>query len=321
MADHARVREYYEGNTRGFLRFGGASGRTGSLHRSLRLPGVTTSTQSIDAIHHILLGLLVDLGAVRPRQRRGGNGAKPALVADLGCGVGATMQWMFEHADVETVGITVSPYQAQVAEARLRSRGRVVEGSFTRGADLRRMAGDRALDAAIMIESFVHTAEPEALFRALSRQMKPEGVLIICDDMPTTRLLREIRSPSGRARLNRRLAADFRLGWQIAGFRSAREIVRLGAGTGWRLVQSLDLTEYVVTNRPRDYLARAAAGPARLMGLRGHWWQNVTGGAALQRLIRRRLVRYRLLVFEKVAPPSFSGSSGRGRPSRGRSRS
>ena len=242
-------------------------------------------------------------------------------MADLGCGVGATMQWLFEHADVETVGITVSPYQARVAEARLRSRGRVVEGSFTSRADLRRMAGGRELDAAIMIESFVHAADPEALFRALSRQMKPEGVLLICDDLPTARLLRETRSRSGRARLNRRLAADFGRGWQIAGFRSAREIARIGAGTGWRLVRSLDLTEYVVTSRPRDYLARAAAGPARLMGLRGHWWQNVTGGAALQRLIRRRLVGYRLLVFEKASTPSFSDSSVRARPSSGKTRS
>ncbi len=301
MADRHAVREYYEGNTRKFLRFGGASARTGSLHRSLRLPGVTTPTQAIDAIHHLILDVLVDLGVTGRRQRAGGDGGmRRALVADLGCGVGATMQWLFEHADVETLGITVSPYQARVAETRLRSRGRVVEGSFTSDADLHRMTGGRALDAAIMIESFVHTAEPHALFRALSRHVRSKGVLLICDDLPTARLLREMRSPGGLARLNRRLAADFRRGWQIAGFRSVLEIARLAAGSGWRLVRSTDLTEYVVTNRPRDYLARAAAGPARLVRLRGHWWRNVTGGAALQRLIRRRLLRYRLLVLEKT---------------------
>ena len=229
------------------------------------------------------------------------------------------MVWLMAHADVEATGITLSPYQASLARTRLSGRASVTasvtvtRGSFTSEADLRRMADGRTLDAACMIESCVHADRIDALFESLGTVMRPDGVLIICDDVPTARLLRQIATqPSGdtslpgHVRLNRRLAADFRWGWHINTFQSVGHFAASGERTGWRLEHSTDLTKYVVTSRPRDVAARIASVPARLVRARASWWRNVIGGSALQRLIRRRLVGYRVLVFRRTGSLSDS---------------
>lgn len=309
------VRAYYDSITRSFLRAGGATARTGSLHRCLRVPGARTRTDQINAVHIVIRDLIN-----RYTDRSAGTGESP-LVADLGCGVGATMAWMRDRAGFEPVGITLSDVQARIAESRFGRRA-VVTGSFTDVDDLRAMTGGRPVSAAYMIESFVHTSDAQALFSAVGAVGRPGSLLVICDDFPTARLARmtgEItpetaggngapaESASGRIapadrggarlRLNRRLAADFQAGWHIHSFRTAGVIAGLARAAGWELVESVDLSRWVVTNRPRDLAARASAGPARRLGLRASWWENVVGGGALQRLIRRRLVEYRVLVF------------------------
>ena len=310
------VRNYYDGNTARFLRFGGAGSSGGRFHRLLRMPGVRTPAEAADAVHHVLLAVLAECGIVGDRAGAGGPppGVRTAsasapprpLVADLGCGVGATMEWLVGSAEVDAVGITLSPRQAALARVRLAGRAAVVTGSFTSASDLRRMAGGRALDAAVMIESFVHADGVRSLFDALTPLVAPGGVLVICDDLPAPRLLRQLESARARptreprsVRRNRRLAVDFRWGWHVNTFLGAGGIEAEGRRAGWRLVRSVDLSRYVVTDRPRDAAARLAAGPARFLGLRSSWWRNVIGGSALGHLARRGLVEYRVLVFER----------------------
>ncbi len=310
------VQDYYEANTRRFLRYGGAGAATGSLHRSLRMPGAGNARGEINAVHQVLLDQLATLGIVPPvlpsRELR-----PSPRVADLGCGVGATMQWLVERAGVEAAGITLSPVQTAIASARMPPGCRVVTGSFTDAGDLRRMTRGRTVNAAYMIESFAHTGDPAAVFRSLQEITVPGSALLICDDFPTERLLRDTSEPAPdagphrkrivapparsrppeRSRLNRRLARDFRRGWRIHGFESVRNTAALAERNGWRLIRTVDLTEFVVTTRLRDYVARSAAIPARVFGTNRAWWANVVGGAALQRLIRRRLVRYAMIVL------------------------
>jgi hypothetical protein len=182
----------------------------------------------------------------------------------------------------------------------------VHEGSFLSGDDIRRACGDRQADAAYMIESFVHAEHPELLFGHMSERLAPGGVLVICDDFPTPGLVDQLsrtgdlRRPAGTAqRINLRLAREFREGWHIRTFRSVPGVLDLAADHGLTAVNVIDLTPFVVTSRPRDLIARVSAPAARAAGLSTSFWQNVTGGSALQRLIRRRRVRYTVLVLRK----------------------
>ena len=62
----------------------------------------------------------------------------------------------------------------------------------------------------------------------------------------------------------------------------------------------MDLSAYVVVDRPRDYLLRLAAGPAAVLGLNSTRWQNIRGGNALQYLEKAGLMEYRLLTLRRV---------------------
>lgn len=313
------VRHYYNQNTRGFLRYGGSSKRTSNLHRSLRLPSLRGEDET-HAVHHLILdafarhGLFDEAGsaeadgerrATRSRRLPATRSARP-FVADLGCGVGASMQWMLSHAEVDIAGITVSEVQARIATARLGRHARVQTGSFSSQADIAGMTSGRRIDAAYMIESFVHADGPDRLFDILFRHSSPGALLIVCDDLPTRELLELTRS-DGRPRVPgagvrkraRLLAGEFRRGWHIHTFESPDDLARRAREHGWELAEETDLSRYVNTNRPRDAGARIFAPIARLLGLNGSFWQNIIGGGALQRLIRRGLVKYELLVFRR----------------------
>ena len=328
------VRAYYSQVTKAFLRASSSVRRTGSFHRSLRLPaGLVRSLERrgndggfraavaaeaaadgaadnatkaasgtpmpdpLNAVHHVLRGVLRRHGAL--------DVAKP-VIADLGCGIGATVDWLQRNTPADAVGITLSELQAAMAARRI-GAGKVVAGSFTNPRDLERMARGRGLHGAVMIESFVHTDEPERLFGALAGYSFPGAVLVIVDDLPTERLAQLSAVPHGRhgrAEQRRRgeyhrLVEDFRRGWHVHSFLPPRSIADMAAAAEWDMVETMDLSDYIIRNRPRDLLARAAAGPARAFGLPGAWWQNVVGGSALQRLSHRGALRYQLLVLRK----------------------
>jgi SAM-dependent methyltransferase len=243
------------------------------------------------AIHTLLYRLLEERSVI--------NGTRRSCVADLGCGVGATMEWFCDHAAIEMCGITLSPVQAELAATRLKGRGRVVTGSYTNPEDLERLAKGRLLDAAYMIESFVHGDAPDALLAGVAARTRPGGLLLICDDFPTPRLMAQLDGDHGDASL-RRMVADFRRGWHIHTFLPVEALGDAARRHGWQVSTVIDLSPYVVTDRPRDLAARMSAPVARLLRLRSPWWQNVVGGSALQRLGRRGLLTYQVVVFERA---------------------
>lgn len=293
------VQDYYNRLTRAFLRVGGATRRTGSLHRSLRLPRGTRTVPPITAVDALILEAFRRNGVLTADRQAE---ERPPLIGDLGCGVGASMAWMQGETDARFAGITLSPVQADEAGRRLRPGTAVCAGRYDDPDDLRRMTNGESLDGAYMIESFVHAENPPAVFEALADRMRPGGLLVICDDLPSERLLQAIESSTpaegpfehGRSIA---LASEFRTGWHINAFLSPERLLSAARPHGWNLVEELDLSPFVMRYRPRDLVARMGRFAALALRLTGRWWENVRGGSALQRLIHRRAVRYRLLVL------------------------
>jgi hypothetical protein len=213
---------------------------------------------------------------------------------------------MLTHTGVDAVGITLSEVQARIARDKLGSDAAVHTGSFASSNDLASMTGDRLIDASYMIESLVHTDHPEVTLDAVCRQTVQGGLLVVCDDFPSELLMEIVRggddeiaeTQQGNASV-RRLAKEFREGWHINTFQTVRQLVEIAARCGWSFVEETDLSKFVVTSRPRDIGARVFALVARHLKLHGSFWQNVSGGGALQRLIRRGFVRYEILVLRR----------------------
>jgi hypothetical protein len=213
---------------------------------------------------------------------------------------------MVKRTNVKAVGITLSEVQAGIARDKLGTDAVVHTGSFASLDDLASMTGDSLIDASYMIESLVHTDQPEVTLDAVYRQTVRGGLLVVCDDFPSELLMEIIRGSNGEiaeaqqgnARV-RRLAKEFREGWHINTFQTVRQLVEIAARCGWSFVEETDLSRFVVTSRPRDIGARVFALVARYLKLHGSFWQNISGGGALQQLIRRGFVRYKILVLRR----------------------
>ncbi|TVR66399.1 MAG: class I SAM-dependent methyltransferase [Spirochaetaceae bacterium] len=299
------VRDYYEGNTRSFLRPWRSSSSTGAIHRALWAPGVRNRIEAMHYIHELILEQLLAGGipaAHRPEDTP--PPGSPPLLVDLGCGVGASLAYLRGRVHASLAGITLSEVQADLARKRLtrdsdpESTGALVlAGDFMRAETLESVLharGVEAISAAWMIESFVHAPDADALLRNVADHMRSGGVLMICDDLPTDDLAGSSQRP-----IYSRWIAEFRRGWHVQTWLSGGELARRASTAGFTLVDRKDLSSYVRTSPLRGMPVHLAAAAGRIIGATSPAWSNIRGGSALQNLSRTGLVRYQLLTFRR----------------------
>ena len=281
----AQVRQYYDRNSVRFQRLGHGGA---AMHRAVWAPGVATQAGAFTYVEEAVLRLLADVPAPR--------------VVDLGCGVGASLQYLARRrADLRGDGVTISPEQAKMAsalitQAGLAERVRIREGDFlTPPADL------GGADLAFSIEAFVHGPDPAGYLRSAAGMLRPGGLLVVCDDLLT---------PSG-ATATPRLAPrldTFRRGWRVASLVTVEHLAELAATAGLTLTDDRDLTPYLQLRRPRDRAIGVFVAATRRFPRRSDYWWSLAGGDALQRCLAADLIAYRLLTFRQEPDPALVGS-------------
>ncbi len=273
-----RVRRYYDRNAAAFERLGQGGA---SIHRAVWGPGVQTREAAFHHVDDLLLDILSSV------DRR-------ADVVDLGCGLGASLLYLAEHADISGDGITLSPVQAAragelIARAGAADRVRVREGDYL--ALPEDLAGQA--DLTFSIEAFLHSPDADGYFREAARSLRPGGRLAICDDFLAS------KSPPASARAARRLD-EFRDGWHASSLITVSQVRTLAAAHGLTLVRDIDLTPYLELRRTRDRWISALVAAGRPLRLSGEYWQSLVGGDALQWVLLHDLVEYRFLEFERL---------------------
>lgn len=268
------VRDYYEANTRRFVRLG--HGGT-SIHRAVWGPGVTTRDGAIHWIDDFVVSELRGL----PDARR---------ILDLGCGVGASLLYVATRLDVEAVGVTLSRTQVELARelfaaAKVAPRVRCEVGDFE---ELDPAFSD--FDLAFSIEAFVQCSRPQRFFASAARALRPGGRLILCDDFVE-------RSP--RSSREERWLANFREGWRAGALMQVDRARELASTAGLLMTRDLGLTEYLELFRPRDILARGLLALTGSLRLDGPYLASLRGGDALQRALRSGVLGYRVLIFAR----------------------
>ncbi len=272
------VREYYEANTRRFLRFG-QGGQVGVIHRAVWGPGVQTRAQALNHVHDRLLEL------VTPQTQR---------ILDLGCGVGASLEYLAKRSDVTGTGVTLSPRQVQLAtrrfaDAGLHDRLQCLQADFTKLPE-----EIEAVDLAYGIESFVHSPAPDPFFAEAARLVRPGGLLVVCDDFASERVEEDRLSPR-----EARWVREFRAGWHVDSLLSPRSAGAIANEHGFDLENDDDLTADLELRRPRDRVITALVRLGRNIPTRSPWWLNMLGGNALQMALSRRLFTYRFMVWKR----------------------
>lgn len=276
------VADYYDSNTRRFLKFGRLGGM-GVVHRGVWGPGVADAEA---AAHYVHDRIVADLRSTPGPLEQG---------IDLGCGVGASMVRIGEQLGASISGITISATQAEIAHDRLTrlppesaNRYAVKAGDFCK-AQAYESLPETSVDFAYFIESFVHATDTAELWRLVSSRLRPGARVYICDDF----LGLAPEGPSERIILD-----NYRRGWHINTLISPGELESLLREHGVVRENSINLTPHLKLNRFRDRMIRLAVPLLRPVGRDRPWWDNMLGGDALQRALSKDLIHYRLEIFE-----------------------
>jgi SAM-dependent methyltransferase len=244
-----------------------------TVHRGLADP-LAEGRPTTSRLHDVIAA---ELGEVRsPR------------VLDAGCGLGGTMLALARRWGGSYIGVTLSEKQAAIArdaiardglgtsiEVQIRSYDDPPAGPF---------------DVVVAIESLLHSADPEVSLAAFTRVLAKAGRLVIVDDMPVA------------AAANHADLEAFRSGWHCGALWTREQYLQAFERHGLRLERERDLTDDC---RPRplariNALMRLTRIARRLprrdlqLVMDSHY-----GGLALERLLRRSLIRYRLLIARK----------------------
>jgi tocopherol O-methyltransferase len=124
-----------------------------------------TGRESPEEAADALVRLVAQRLAPRPGQQ----------LCDIGCGYGATGAYLARHFGVGVTGLTLSPVQAGVAQAR-----RAPGFQCLRRDWLDNGLGDQSFDHAYAIESSEHRVDKARFFTEAWRVLRPGGRLVVC---------------------------------------------------------------------------------------------------------------------------------------------
>jgi SAM-dependent methyltransferase len=249
-----------------------------TVHR--RLTPEAAGMAPADVVHERILAALGPIGTPR--------------VIDAGCGNGATTLYLHARIGGRYDGLTLSPVQRVRAE---REAQRVHADRHCRfhlrsyDADLSDLVPGGA-DLVVAIESLAHSPAPARTLANLAACLCKAGRLAIVDDMPADRLSDDDPDLAG-----------FRAGWNCPAIARRRALVAALSAAGLSIERDEDLTGRVMQRRPAmlDGLIRANALGRRVLGRTGaaQLLASFHGGLMLERLYRRGLMEYRLLVARR----------------------
>ena len=133
------------------------------VHHGYWLTGSETVEQAVTA----LVDLLADRLDLHPGQK----------LCDIGCGYGATAQYLASRHNLHVTGMTVSGAQAEQARTRVAPSGNV---SIQHRDWLENGLAANSFDRAYAIESSEHMPDKQRFFDEAFRTLKPGGLFAVC---------------------------------------------------------------------------------------------------------------------------------------------
>jgi SAM-dependent methyltransferase len=281
------IRRYYDQNTKLFLSLG-SSPEAQTIHRALWAAGVTTLAQALNTSNELVLRAIHQLAQQRGLQR--------VCVADLGCGVGASLFYLLQKLDLPArgVGLTISHVQAQLAARMAAQHAHQLPNlpHFIE-ADFQAVPLAQDFDVAYSIEAFVHAPQPQRYLQQVARILKPGGRLVLIDDFL-----------AGAGGQNAPEAVGFWLreyqrGWHVPNLRRVNEIEAMAADYGLRLILQRTLTPLLRLRAMPNALAQAIVRAGQKLPQRHAIVPSLLGSIALQQCLKMGLIGYQQLLFER----------------------
>jgi SAM-dependent methyltransferase len=277
------VSQFYDDNTGLFLSLG--QGTEGTIHRAVWGPGVKNRVQAMAFVDSLVMRRLERLEA--------GDSDATLRVADLGCGVCASLCRIAKVMPIRGLGVTISDAQVELSKQRIAAAGLGAAVDCIKGDFCALPPGLEPVDLAFSIEAFVHAPSGPDYFRECARLIKPGGYLIVCDDF--------IRDPSFRSeRASAPWIERFRRGWVAPNIETETEACALAGAAGFTHVETIDLSPYLEMRRIRDYAAGALMRSFGWLPIEHNYWSMLYGGHALQIALKRRWIQHLFVVWRRL---------------------
>lgn len=280
------VTEYYDRNTKKFLRFG-HGGADLSIHRAVWGPGVTDRSGAMHFVDECIL-----------KTAKKNNTGR---FVDLGCGCGGSLIYMEQfYPAASYFGITISSVQKEWGERLINSlglhaslyTGSYLDRNFYRSVGVPRKKSESP-SLFFAVESFIHCPDPKRFFTVLEEATMPGDLLVICDDFI-------VRQPQhGR---QKRFLKEFISGWRAVNAMGPDRLLRLAEKHFFQIKEQSDFTSMLELSRPRDRLIRFIIPFLRIIGPKRPYFGNLLGGNALQRLLLEGNLGYRFIILERARP-------------------
>ena len=272
--------------------------RTASFIEPFGGEGVLRREQAFHFVHDLLQARIADGGAQR--------------ILDLGCGVGASLEYILRGKALSGFGVTNSAVQAQLARERLGDRASIAELDFC-SAPL-----PAPIDLAFGIESFAQAPDAAAFFENVAKSLAAGGYLVLCDDFLADFLADDAPNadapnadapnadaPNADAPNDDAPDADddrwvreLRRGWQASSLLHREAVDALAASHGLELVEDRDLTAFLELDRPRDRVLGLLIALTRPFVSMSARLESHLGGNALRQCLKRGLVAYRYRAWK-----------------------
>lgn len=281
------VSQFYDDNTNLFLSLG--QGTEGTIHRAVWGPGVQNRVQAMAFVDSLVMRRLQRQKQANPRS---GDGHGLPRVADLGCGVGASLCRIAKAMPIEGLGVTISEAQVAIAQRRIAAQGLGTSVQCIKGDFCALPPGLETVDLAFSIEAFVHAPSGSDYFRECARLLRRGGFLIVCDDFVSEARFRSERPAA-------RWIERFRRGWVAPNVKTEDEACALARAAGFSHVETIDLSTYLEMDRLRDYAAGALMLCFGWLPVKNSYWSMLYGGHALQLAIKQGWIQHLFVVWQR----------------------
>ena len=273
------VRTYYDENTSLFLKFSGTK-KAQNIHRSLWMQGTKTLEDALNTSNALIQTEIESVALTNAR------------IADLGCGVGASLFYIYPRLQnpASALGLTLSPVQAKLANNSAAQLGLQEQISFAEGDFTSVPLPSESLDAVYSVEAVCHAVDPEKYFQEASRLLRKGGKLVLVDDYQAARPFSANEAKWLKAYID---------GWYVPGVRTVEQVISFASKHGLQLKKNEELTPYLRLRNLPDSLASMLLFLGEKLPIKHAIVPSMLGSMALQQCLHMKIVEYRFFVFEK----------------------
>lgn len=221
---------------------------------------------------------------------------KPKVIVDVGCGIGGSSRYLAKKFGATSQGITLSPKQAQRAQALAAAEGLADKAFFQVADALEQPFEDGQFDLVWSMESGEHMPDKNKFVTELARVAAPGATIIIVTWCHRDLSANEESLRPDETELLRKICDAY----YLPAWCSAADYVQLLQSLSLQDIKSEDWSQYVAPFWPA--VIRSALTWKGLTSLLRSGWKTIKGALAMPLMVegyKKDLIKFTIITCRK----------------------